>query len=142
SLPHRCRRRFHGSSPMSGISYAGFCWKRKLANVQESATDWLWQWYLAKGNITLFTASSKIGKTTLLSLLLARRRAGGTLAGLPVRAGKTVIVTEEADALWAERVRRLDFGGNVCFYPRPWAHIPSPEEWQTLVERMADLHRA
>ena len=63
-------------------------WDHELPSIQEP-TSWLWHGLLARGNLTLLTAVSKSGKTTLLSLLLARRHQGGTLAGLAVQPGKT-----------------------------------------------------
>jgi hypothetical protein len=81
----------------------------------------------------------KLGKTTLLSLLLSRRKQGGTLAGLAVKPGKTVIVSEEARSLWADRVRRGDFGGQVCFFPQPFLGIPRPDQWHDLLARVLAL---
>ena len=37
-------------------------------------TAWLWEGYLAPGNVTLLTSLSKSGKTTLLSVLLLKER--------------------------------------------------------------------
>jgi hypothetical protein len=41
------------------------------------------------------TGSWKAGKSTLVSLLLDRRRDGGQLLGRTVRAGATIVVSEE-----------------------------------------------
>ena len=41
---------------------------------------WLWEGYLAPGNITLLTSQWKSGKTTLMSILLSRLREAGRLA--------------------------------------------------------------
>ena len=114
-------------------------WDHELTTVQQPAADWLWHGFLARGNVTLLTAMNKSGKTTLLTLLLARRRQGGTLAGLAVQPGKTVVVSEEDPALWAERARRFDFGGNVCFVSRPFLSIPRPDQWHTLLARILQL---
>jgi hypothetical protein len=105
-----------------------------------AAFDWLWHGFLARGNITLLTGPWKGGKTTLLSMLLARRHAGGTLAGLAVQPGKTIVVTEESTPIWAERARRHDFGGKACFIAQPFLHIPYPWEWQALLARIFDIH--
>jgi hypothetical protein len=42
---------------------------------------WLWLGFVARGGVTLLTSQWKAGKTTLLSLLLARLKPGGSLAG-------------------------------------------------------------
>jgi hypothetical protein len=55
---------------------------------RQDADRWLWHGYLAAGNVTLLVGQWKAGKTTLLSVLLARLGAGGTLAGRAVRPGR------------------------------------------------------
>jgi hypothetical protein len=40
----------------------------------------MWEGVVAEGAVTLLSAPEKAGKTTLLSLLLDRRRAGGELS--------------------------------------------------------------
>jgi hypothetical protein len=106
----------------------------------ESAADWLWHGFVARGNLTLLTSAWKSGKTTLLSLLLSRRKSGGALAGLAVKPGKTVVITEEPPRLWAERACRCDFGGQVCFFPQPFRSIPTLAQWQALIDRIRALH--
>ena len=56
---------------------------------------WLWQGFLAPGAVTLLTTQWKAGKTTLAAVLLARLKAGGELAGLPLAAGGAVVASEE-----------------------------------------------
>src|SRR5262245_33402532 len=51
-----------------------------LADLLASAStevSWLWHGYLARGGVTLLTSQWKAGKTTLLSVLLARLETGG-----------------------------------------------------------------
>src|SRR5713101_6164079 len=79
---------------------------------------WIWEGYLAPGQITLFTSVWKSGKTTLLAHLLGRRRAGGELAGKPVSAGASIVVSEEAKPHWQERHRRLGCGARDAFFLR------------------------
>jgi hypothetical protein len=114
-------------------------WDHDLVTIQESPADWLWHGLLAKGNVTLLTSLWKAGKTTLLALLLSRRKAGGQLGGLAVTSGKTLVVSEEAPALWAERHRRYDFGGQAGFLCRPFLRVPRPEEWQALLDHILVL---
>ena len=71
-------------------------WPSDLGKQDHAGVDWLWRGYLAAGNVTLLTSQWKAGKTTLLALLLDRLRVGGLMAGLPVRAGKAVVVSEES----------------------------------------------
>ena len=103
--------------------------------------DWLWQGYLAPGNLTLLTSQWKAGKTTLLVILLDRLKQGGTLAGLPVRAGKAVVLSEESPALGSSRSDKFDFGGHVCWICRPFCGKPRPAQWLGLIDEVAALHR-
>jgi hypothetical protein len=101
--------------------------------------SWLWHGYLAAGNLTLLTSQWKIGKTTLLALLLARRVTGGLLAGQPVTAGRTAVVSEESVSLWEVRRRKLDFGQHICLFSRPFRTRPSAAQWLALIDSLADL---
>src|SRR5437016_5873026 len=102
-------------------------WLDDLEQASVSHLDWLWQGYLAAGNLTLLTSQWKTGKTTLLSLLLDRMKSGGALVGLPVKVGKAVILSEEAPALWLERSHRFDFTEHVTWLCRPFAQQPRKE---------------
>jgi hypothetical protein len=100
---------------------------------------WLWDGYLAAGNITLLTSRWKAGKTTLLSVLLARLGTGGTVAGRAVRAGRAVVVSEEGEDLWAVRDARLHFGPNVRLLSRPFAGKPTWADWEALIDSLCEL---
>jgi hypothetical protein len=112
-----------------------------LAGLRSEAAPklrWLWHGYLAVGAVTLLTSQWKIGKTTLLSILLARMKAGGTLAGLPVKAGRAVVISEESSEQWLLRSRRLDLDGHIGWYCRPFRGRPSPQQWQDLLDCVAE----
>jgi hypothetical protein len=65
----------------------------------KNPVPWIWDGVVAEKAITLLSAPEKTGKTTLLSLLLDRRREGGQLLGRAVRAGRTILCSEEEDDL-------------------------------------------
>ncbi|MBM4071566.1 MAG: hypothetical protein FJ271_21925 [Planctomycetes bacterium] len=69
-------------------------WSKDVASMERPQADWLWHGLVARGSMTLLTSMWKSGKTTLLSLLLSRRYTGGTLGGLAVKPGKSVVVSE------------------------------------------------
>ncbi len=94
---------------------------------------------IRRGAMTLLTGQWKGGKTTLLSVLLSRLGAGGTLAGLPVVPGRAVVVSEEPRELWGQRGQLLDFGQHVCWLCRPFANKPTAAEWEGLIDRLLRL---
>jgi hypothetical protein len=102
---------------------------------------WLWDGYLAAANVTLLVGQWKGGKTTLLSVLLARLGAGGVLAGLRVRPGRAVVISEEAEDLWAERIERLALGDQLTLLSRPFRGRPTPDAWQQLVDSLVARHQ-
>jgi hypothetical protein len=66
---------------------------------------------------------------------------GGTLAGLPVHAARTTVVTEEPRAHWRRRHDKLDLG-HVYFLSLPFRGKPTIEEWRGLLEGIAARHAA
>jgi hypothetical protein len=145
-------------------------WSSDLGLGDEPKVDWIWQGYIAPGNVTLFTGLWKSGKTTLLAMLLARRnpafkpagevspmrsepeRAGEgselsessstpKLAGLTVKPGKTLVISEESLDLWARRFRRYNMGNNVCVISRPFNCIPSEDQWHSLLDQVRTMRK-
>src|SRR6266700_89012 len=99
-------------------------WPEDLKAATEQQVNWIWEGYLAPGAVTLLTSQWKTGKTTLLSVLLDKRRHDGTFAGLALRGGKTAVVSEEPTLLWLLRSQKLDFGSHVCLFCRPFRGKP------------------
>jgi hypothetical protein len=108
---------------------------------EASTTDWLWQGYLARENITLLTSQWKTGKTTLLTALLAQLNTGGDLGGLQVMPGRAVVVSEEAPDLWAQRNLKLNLG-NHSWLCRPFCCCLDQAAWAELVKKIAEEHAA
>jgi hypothetical protein len=102
------------------------------------AVPWIWEGVVAEGAVTLLSAPEKVGKTTLLSLLLDRRRAGGDLLGRTVSPGKTVLCSEENDGLWALRQPPLDFGPDLLFHAPP-GDCPSRGRWKRFIDDLLEL---
>jgi hypothetical protein len=116
-------------------------WPADLRNVAPQSCVWLWQGYLAPGSVTLLTSQWKSGKTTLIAVLLSRLGTGGVLAGLPLAAGRAVVVTEESPAQWQRRAALVDFGNHVCWLCRPFAGKPRRDGWLSLLDQLAQLCR-
>jgi hypothetical protein len=125
---------------MSSLSAAGEIWANEITLGPEEPLNWVWEGFIAPGNLTLLTSQWKAGKTTLLSVLLGLRVGGGVLGGLTVRPGKTLVVSEEPVSLWAVRARKHSFGAGVCFIPQPFRTIPTHDEWLDLIHRALVVH--
>jgi hypothetical protein len=106
---------------------------------QTSSTEWLWQGFLARKNITLLTSQWKTGKTTLLAALMAQLKTGGELAGLPVVAGRALVVSEEAADLWAERNVRFELGQHTWLC-RPYGNCPKETDWLEMIKEIMAHH--
>jgi hypothetical protein len=124
---------------MSSLPSPQHYWDHELLSLPETPADWLFGAFVARRNVSLLTSLWKAGKTTLLALVLAKRKTGGTLAGVPVAAGKTIVLSEEPPAFWTERARRYDFGGNLCLLPQPFNHVPNQTEWLDLLGHVGRL---
>jgi hypothetical protein len=90
--------------------------------------------------MTLLTSLWKAGKSTLVSVLLARMKTGGTIAGLPVSAGRAVVISEEPPEKWIERSQLVDLDGHVDWFCLPFTGTPTQEAWLELLGRIACLH--
>jgi hypothetical protein len=103
---------------------------------------WLWHGYLAQGKVTALVSQAKSGKTTLVAHLLARMAQGGQLAGLAVRQGRALVVSEEATSDWDARCRHLAIGPHVQFVCRPFQGArPTQAQWFALVAGLEALQR-
>jgi AAA domain-containing protein len=127
------------SSSPSELPPLALVWSGDLRQAG-SALNWLWHGYLAPGNVTLLTSQWKAGKTTLVAALLGCLGRGGELAGLPVRPGKAVVVSEESPSHWSLRSQRFGLADQVCFVCRPFRGKPTLEEWLGLLDRLVELH--
>jgi hypothetical protein len=113
-----------------------------LQAVAGARVPWLWHGFLAPGAVTLLTSQWKTGKTTLTSVLLAKMKAGGTLAGLRVAAGRAIVISEEPAAQWLLRTQRLDLEEHVGWFCRPFRGRPRPDQWHALLDRVAETAAA
>ena len=101
---------------------------------------WLWDGYLAGKYTTLFTSQWKTGKTTLLTLLLARMEQGGTLAGRAVAPGRAVVVSEEGTEPWLQRLDLLGPAPHLRLICQPFDSRPDPAAWERLIAALLAEH--
>jgi hypothetical protein len=112
----------------------------QLAAAGSADTPWLWHGYLAKGATTLLTSQWKAGKTTLASVLLARLKTGGTLAGRNLTPARAIVVSEEGPDHWLRRHAQLDFGDHIAWFCRPFQGRPTSPRWLAFIDGLAELH--
>src|SRR5262249_42926882 len=110
----------------------------ELARRAAAEDPWLWRGILACGKITRTASQWKSGKTRLISVLLARMADGGKLADLTVRPGRAAVISEEDPEDWDTRCQKLQIGGNVVLFCRPFAAKPSMAQWHGLIQAMLD----
>jgi AAA domain len=120
----------HGNA---AISYGNGC-----VQTFSQSVPWVWDGLVAEDAITLLSAPEKTGKTTLLSLLLDRRREGGQLLARTVRPGRTILCSEENRSLWALRQPPLDFGPQLEYH-HPIGDNPSPGRWRRFIDHLLGL---
>jgi hypothetical protein len=123
-------------SPAATFLSAGF-WGSRLDG-DDMDFSWIWEGFLAAGNISMLTSQWKSGKTTMVSILLSRLKEGGQLAGLKVAPARAVILSEESPQLWRPRHKKLDLG-HIYFFCRPFVGKPSLEEWLAFIDHIAEL---
>jgi hypothetical protein len=99
---------------------------------------WLWDGLIAFEAVTLLSAPPKTGKTTLLSLLLDRRREGGHLLGRTVEPGRTILCSEENGRLWALRQPPLNFGDQLKYHEPP-DETPTLAGWVRFIDDLLAL---
>src|SRR5687767_14417444 len=91
-------------------------WAAQLAAQTAPHASWLWEGYLARGEVTLLTSQWKVGKTTLVSVLLDRLAHGGTLAGKTASAARVAVLSEESPRHWSRRCAQFGAWDHVCFF--------------------------
>ena len=107
---------------------------RLPTSTTDTETHWLWDGYLAPGDITLLTSRWKTGKTTLLTGLLQRLERGEPFLGRTLRPGRALVVSEESTNRWAKRLRRMPVGPHVELLARPFGRRPTLKEWNDLID--------
>jgi hypothetical protein len=117
---------------------AAVSWGNACVRGRAQPIPWIWEGVVAEESVTLLSAPEKTGKTTLLSLLLDRRREGGRLLGRLVRPGRTILCSEENRVLWELRQPPLDFGPQLEYH-RPVGGNPSPRRWRRFIDHLLGL---
>jgi hypothetical protein len=105
----------------------------------DNCTNWIWDGYLARGNITLLTSLWKAGKTTLVAGLLERLGSAGKFLDHACAQARALVVSEESREHWAERRRLFPIGPHAELITRPFLTRPSPRQWSDLIDHALRL---
>jgi|GEM_PF-817800 hypothetical protein len=101
----------------------------------ESPVEWVWEGFIAKKHITLFSALWKAGKTTLIANLLKAIQEERALAGKDTYAAKILILSEESNVMWARRRTEHAITLPVWISSRPIRQKLNYKEWIYLLEK-------
>lgn len=127
----------HDDAP---LAFPPIHWGMASLRAQTNPTiHWLWHGYLVPGAVTLLTSQWKTGKTTLTSVLLSRMKTGGTLAGLPLAAGRAILLSEESPQQWLLRGHQLDLENHVGWFCRPFRGRPTRPQWHHLLDHITTI---
>jgi len=135
----------NGGAPAPAPVPAPARWPETIPSSQLRVLDparlWLWKGFLARGEITLFCALWKAGKTTLLAHLLRAFEAGGDFLGHLVTPARVLYVTEECESRWAERRDALGLRDHLEFLIRPFTVKPDFAGWTAFLRHLLGLQQ-
>jgi hypothetical protein len=111
---------------------------------QDDARKWIWHGILGRGEVTLFSAYWKAGKSTLLAHLFHALRAGGPglFLDFRVQPSRVLVVTEETQDRWARRRDLLGLGDHVHFMIRPFLCKAAWPDWLAFLSHLRSLQGA
>lgn len=116
---------------------APVAWSKVEAHKLEE--QWIWDNYIAKGNITLLTAIMKSGKSTFLRCLLTSLNKEEEFAGQPTHKSKVLVISEESNDKWVEAREELeDDLDHVMIWVRPTRGKPNHKKWEEVVTKISE----
>src|SRR3972149_8099883 len=99
---------------------------------------WIWETLIAKGHVTLLSASPKDGKSTLIRCFLKALLKEEEFAGEPVTKCNVLVISEESKSEWHEEGESfdlLDESLNLWIWARPFFGNLSKQEWVDFITK-------
>lgn len=96
--------------------------------------EWIWEGFLAKGQLTLFSALWKAGKSTLIVLLLKAIEDNKLFCGQETKKVQVLVISEESKGLWARRHEDFNIQTPFWILCRPIKRRLNYDEWVNLLE--------
>jgi len=122
---------------LTSVNFAPVWLKDLEATLEE--TDWIWEGFLAKGHLTLFSALWKSGKSTLIAHVLKAMQEQEELAGMLIKKSRVLIVSEESKTLWVIRREEMDLKTEVAILPRPLKQRLKYPEWVNFLDLISNF---
>lgn len=113
-------------------------WSKMIT--EDNKKEWLWENYIAKGNITLLSALWKAGKSTFLRCLFLAMAQEEEFAGQPTKKCKLLILSEEDRGEWSDKREEVDDAliESVLVWSRPIRIKPNLRQWTELIEEVTE----
>lgn len=105
------------------------------------AVNWLWEGMIARGHTTLFSALMKAGKSTLMAYLLRALQHGVSFLGRDSTRCRTLVISEESQAIWRRRRDTLGLDDSLHLLCRPMVAKPSFADWAGFLAHVRDKAR-
>ena len=96
--------------------------------------EWVWEGFIAKGHLTLFSALWKAGKSTLVSHLLKSISEGVPFVGYATQLTKVLVVSEESEGIWVRRRDDIGLSKNIAIVSKPTTQRLKNAQWAELMQ--------
>jgi len=106
---------------------------------EQTPVEWLWEGFLAKGQSTIFSSLWKTGKTTLICWLLKNIGSQEQFLGKDTKNINILIISEESQAIWANRKEEYQLGSNIWLSCRPLNRKTNTQQWIQFISKTADF---
>ncbi len=113
-------------------------WSKMIA--EDNQKEWLWENYIAKGNITLLSALWKAGKSTFLRCLFLAMANEEEFGGQPTKKCKVLVLSEEDKGEWSDKREEVDDDliESILVWSRPVRIKPNLKQWTEMVEEVTE----
>lgn len=98
--------------------------------------EWIWKGFLSPSVLTLLSSPPKVGKTTLLADLLRQMWTSEEYMGLPISGVATLVISEEADTLIAQRATELGYSN---MWPIYWMTPEPGRTWDDTLQTIREF---
>jgi hypothetical protein len=106
---------------------------------EQTPVEWLWEGFLAKGQSTIISSLWKTGKTTLICWLLKNIGENEQFLGKDTKNVNVLIISEESQAIWANRKEEYQLGINIWLSCRPLNRKTNTQQWIQFISKTVEF---